>query len=147
MSAPDPEHSGAQMDAYAHTSTETRVCLVQCWKPARAALSLKAVYCDRHTAFSLPHFLPPCSPSFPLFLLLSHLNVAVAHFHMLCRARHLPCCIGSFGIASVWAWGICCINDVFLVIRQRPERHGECCGLGQERNVSESDQECYISWW
>lgn len=57
MSASDQEHLAAQMDAHAYACIETRVCLVQCWKPARAALSLKAVYCDRHTAFS---------PSLPL---------------------------------------------------------------------------------
>lgn len=77
-------------DAHAYTRIETRVCLVQRWKQASAALSLKAVYCDRHTAFS------PLSPLFSP----SHLNVPVAHFCMLCGVRTSPCCICSLSIAS-----------------------------------------------
>lgn len=94
MSALDHEHLHAQLDAHAFTCIETRVCLVQCWKPARAALSLKAVYCDRHTAFlhSLPA--PHLFPSFSHLLFFLHLDVAVAHFHMLCGAGIAPCCNG-----------------------------------------------------
>lgn len=131
MSALDPEHLDTQMDAHAYTCIETRVCLVQCWKPATAALSLKAVYCDRHTAFSPS--LSPCSLSFSLFFSLFHLNVAVAHLHMLCKALIPPCCIGSFGIASAWVSAICCISRVFLVVRHSPNSHGQCSGLGRKR--------------
>lgn len=71
MSASDPEHLDALMDAHAYTCIETRVCLVQCWKLARAALSLKAVYCDRHTAFSLPLSLSLLPIFFTLFFTLA----------------------------------------------------------------------------
>lgn len=96
MSAPRHEHLDAQMDPHAHTCIEARVCLVQCWKPASAALSLKAVYCDRHTAFSLS--LSPCSPSFTVFLSPSGLNGAVAHFHMLRGALSHPVASAALGL-------------------------------------------------
>lgn len=109
--------------AHAYTHIETHMCLEQCWKAANDALSLKAVYCDRHTAFSPVSVL--ALHLFPLSLALAHLNFVVAHFHMLLRTGISPCCFGSFVIALAFALAIWFIMNVFLVVRHSSDSHKE----------------------
>lgn len=67
MSASDHKQLDAQTDAHAHTHACRRVCLVQCWKAASTALSLKAVYCDMLLILALcPIFFTPLFFHWPI---------------------------------------------------------------------------------
>lgn len=61
------------------------------------------------------------SHPFPLFPALTHLNVAVTHFHMLLRPSISHCCTGCFVFASAFAPAFYCISSVFLVVRHSPD--------------------------
>lgn len=117
MSALDHEHSDAQMDEQSatriHTHIDTRVTGAVLEASQRRFVIQSSLLWQTHRLLTLS--LSP-SLSFPnlfsLFSSLSYLNVAVTHFHMMCRATISPCCIGSFSIASVFAPTICCISSV-----------------------------------
>lgn len=67
MSASDHKQLDVQTDAHAHTHACRRVCLVQCWKAASTALSLKAVYCDMLLILALcPIFFTPLFFHWPI---------------------------------------------------------------------------------
>lgn len=137
MSASDHKQLDAQTDAHAHT------CMPTCVSGAVLEGSQGCFVIESsllwHAAYSctVPHLLHSS------FLSLAHLCIQ-------CRAVISHSCIGSFGVASAWAWTICCISGVFLVVRHNPDSHGEFSGLRSNCSKPESDQEYHITektWW